>query len=189
MIIKPKQICYLSEMRNLLSLVLFLVLFANNTFGSPLIYSVSKDIAADGITEIAIVDTSKYQQIRVAVKIAPKNDQTKDKVEFTRLTGKRGELTTRINELKNTLKSNYPVILTKQRELGEVTAQLEEIGKRFDEAELFVQIAAIEKGEEFQILEIDESRLDGTFLIDTPPSKLKISVKGRGKFTVYIWGQ
>ena len=176
-------------MRKISILVLAFFLLANNAFGSPLVFTVSKDIVTDGISEIATIDTAKYSQIRIAIKAVPKGNPANDAAEFTKLTGKRIELEAEIQGLKLTFNEKHLEITRNRDELSKVNVELEKIGKRLDEADQMIGIAAVENGEEIQLLNLDERKLNDSFVIDSPPTKLRIYFKGQGKFTIYIWGQ
>jgi len=51
---------------------------------------------------------------------------------------------------------------------------------------------AVYSAEEGELIQLDSKRFDSkisySYLIDSPPSKIIIKIKGEGKYTVFIWG-
>jgi len=169
-------------MKKALSLFLFFMLSVNNALGSPLIFTIAKEISAGGIFEIAAIDTAKYRQIRIAVKSETKSNPA----ESARLIQRRTELAARLRDLKLSFKETHPEVLSKQKEIDSVEIGITRLNEIQDAA---IFIVAVENGEEIPLLSLDKTEMSKSFIIDSPPTKTKILVKGQGKYSIYIWGQ
>jgi hypothetical protein len=59
-------------------------LLVSNALASPLIFKTSKEITGEGLTEIALIDTSKYKQIRIYIESdADKREKLLDGQKFS----------------------------------------------------------------------------------------------------------
>lgn len=125
----------ISDMKILLSTVL-IVVFAFNSFSSPLIFTASKEVKEKDFVELATIDTAKYKQIRIAV-----------------------DATTNENINENVATD-----------------------KKFS-----VQIYAVENGKEIFLDGKVSNGVQFRAVLDTPPTKIKIKVRGETTYTAYVW--
>lgn len=93
-------------MKKYLSLALFFALLANNVSGSPLIFTVTKEIKTDDVFEIGAIDTTKYKQLRIAIK-----SEKVDSVEYSRLRSRRVELNAQLDSLRLNFKDDHSEVL------------------------------------------------------------------------------
>lgn len=110
-------------MLKLIALSLSTLLFVQTVFGSPLVFKSKVEVKTQDITELCIFDSSKYKQIRVAVKFE-----------------------------------------SAESSIGEIT------------------LYSVENGEEVFL-----ANNSYNFLIETPPTKIKVKTKGVGTYKIFIW--
>jgi hypothetical protein len=142
---------------------LFFGLLANNVSGSPLIFTVTKEIKTDDVFEISAIDTTKYKQLRIAIK-----SEKGDSVEYSRLRSRRVELNAQLDSLRLNFKDDHPEVLLKRKEIESLDDDITRLSK-FQNAEIY--IVAVENGEEIPLFSLDKTRMNDSFLVDTPPTK------------------
>lgn len=124
-------------MKKLLTVALLAAVFSAQSFASPLVFKIKKNIdSPDTAAELFTLDTTKFQRLRIYVDWSP----------------------------TDTLKS--PVYS--------------------------IQVAAVEGDDEvlIHVQTVDlRNPILANILIDVPPSKLKVSIRGQGTFRAFVWGQ
>ncbi len=160
----------------------------NNGFSSPLIFSITKEVKAESFVEIGVIDAVKFRQLRVSIKFAPSAEGDEIQRRYSELIVERVEADLKLSDLKMTLKENHPDIKAKQSELDKINAEISQIEKSRTSPPA-LEFMAVELGNEMPVEFLDSQNLNKSFIIDSPPTKLKLTAKGRGKYTVYIWGQ
>lgn len=118
-------------MKRLLSLITVLVLVffgVRISQASPLVFKAVKTIQANDFADLTTIETGKYKQIRIAVKVKP------------------------------------------------------------DSVSQRVNIYAVEDNQEIFLFSAMDKDLSFSTVIDVPPSKIKLSARGNGIYSIYVWG-
>lgn len=152
-------------MKILVGLFLLFV-FVHNSFAAPLLMRATKEITTEDFTEIILIDTAKYKQIRIGVKYAP----SKDLSDYQK---------SQIAKKKDLLDKG----IISRAEYDREVAGIE------NDRQYYVEIFAMENDDSFFINSISGGRRSGSVNIENPPAKISVQVQGKGKYTVSVWGE
>lgn len=168
-------------------LILIICCFVNNSLGSPLIFKVSKNITSKDLIEIGSFDATRFRQIRFGIKIK----STSTKLPISKI-----EAEIELNAARRELK-RYETLLESgnisRSEYDRVADRARLAQQKYDNADDLVNstvyILGIEGDEEIIIASLSERETNRSFIIDSPPSKIKVKASGNCIISVYVWGQ
>lgn len=175
-------------MKKLLILVLLFIFAANNSFGSPLVFKVIKEVDTKDLTELASFDATKYRQIRIGIKAISTNKKI-DESKYAQLIQKRAELTAKLQNLKLTLIDKHPSVIAAQNEIDKTNDEIEEINSLKSGKILNVSIFGVDGKDEILLFNFEEGNINRSIIVDSPPSKITVKVSGKGMYSLYVWGQ
>ena len=124
-----------------------------------------------------------FKQIRIGIKLTGGVSKTETGNKSIELNRSQTNLSFDLQKIKPTLQSGNPALALKQGELDKVEKEIKDLNDQG------VYLSMVENTDELPFNFVSNADLAMPFLIDTPPTKLKISAKGRGKYTVYVWEQ
>lgn len=165
-------------------LLFVLLATAISVDASPLIFKAQKTLADLTQAELGRFDAFKYRSIRIGVKTDYQgrgSAQSKENAEVE------------LNAAKRELERKKEVL-----EKGVISrAEFDLAVKRRDQAQvaynnsLFpaVVIVGIEGDEEIVLASTEDIQKNQSFVIDNPPPKIVVKVFGKGKYSLYVWGQ
>jgi hypothetical protein len=153
-----------------------------HSVASPLVFKTTKETLTNDLTEIAAFDSSKYKQVRVAVKFIGEpvlsESEAKSNLDFAQRTYDRN---LELLEKGSISKENFDSYSTALNEARENYRKSK--GKNSSQLNVF----AIENIEEILLLDFDSRKTSFAFILDTPPSKISIKAATKGTYKIYIW--
>lgn len=144
----------------------FILNAANFAHALPVVLKTSKTVSNDELTELFQLDTSKFRQIRIAIKYVSEGLSAYGQAE--------------LNRAETLLKQG----VISQNRYDETKERLLQAGSHSYTGYL----NAIEDSEKYLITEL-KMPMNGSIVIDAPPSKTAAFVIGKGKYSVVVWGQ
>ena len=176
-------------MRYLTKLLLFccFLLITRQLFASPLIFKATKVITTNDLVELGSFDATKYRQIRIAIKLLVRPHNTviiTKSVALIELNFAKRELRRQLDLFQQgvTSKASY--------DLSEETLQTAQ--RNYDNALENVYFPAtiigLDDGEEIPLGIFEKLNPANSIVIETPPSKIKIQVFGKGTYKLLVWG-
>lgn len=171
-------------MKRLLGLISIFV-FVVNSYSAPLIFKATKSIDSSEAVEFAVIDALKYRQIRILISKAGFKGKEPINAEAIRVeyAAAKRELE-RVKNLKESgVVSEFDVKVAQDR-----FNNAEPMFKTLPKFQTGAEIYSIEDGEDILFSEYGANILNSPVVIDSPPSKIKIMLKGSGTFKLYIWG-
>ena len=179
-------------MKEFLILILLVTFAANNSFGSPLIFKVTKEINAKDLIELGSFDATKYRQIRISIKVIYTSNELstiKDTPAYSQLIVKRAELKAKLDNLKLTLKEQHPEVIATQNNIDKINDEIAKLAAVEVDLTSTVSILGVDIKDEILLSSFTERNLNRSIVIDSPPSKISVKVLGKGTYTLYVWGQ
>lgn len=155
--------------------ILVCLLYTNN-YSASLIYKATKNVKSNDLTDLVSIETGKFNQVKILIKF--EGEKIRNPAEAPLLELARNELARKQRLLETGDISYSEVEIAKKR--------VQEYENNYVFAEADLKFSAIE-GEDL----ITFSQLKGNLfekLISLPPTKLKISTQGIGKYSIFIWG-
>ena len=169
-------------------LILFLLIFfvTNNILGSPLIFKAKKEVTSEGLVELGTFDATRYKQIRIGIqssvgKILPTSNSTAE----IELKAAERELERKVQLLERgeISRSEYDIAADRVKIARLNFKNVIEI------AFPVVSVFGVESNEEILLAVFGDKTTNRSIVIDTPPSKIRIKVSGKGTYSLYVWGQ
>lgn len=153
--------------------------FVLNSFGAPLVFKITKKIESKEFVELATVDASKFRQIRVLIKRVEGSDQYVSPELSNRLFQAKVDLDFKKRLLRDN-RSTQEEVNSLEKNVNDLQSELDKI-KNFQTA---VEIYTIEDGESILLL----TQTENHSVIDSPPSKIQVMIKGSGTYKLFIYG-
>jgi hypothetical protein len=165
------------------SFIIFISL-SNSVLSSPLIYKVNKIVITNEQTEIGNFDALKYKQVRIGIKFFGSNATTNlpKSIAENELKAAERELSLKTQQLEEGKVSRVDYDTTRNRRDIALLNYNKVVKNTFPP----VSIYAIEGSEDVLIAVFDESN-NHSIVIDSPPSKIKITASGQGKYSLFVW--
>ena len=178
-------------MKKILILIFLFIFAVNNSFGSPLVFKVTKEIDTKDFIELGSFDATKYRQIRIGIKVVSndENADIKNTPAYAQLIQRRAELKGKLENLKLSFNERHPEVIKTQNDIDKIEDAIAELNALKSVKTSGVSISAIEGKDEIILSGFEEINLNHSIIIDSPPSKIIVKVSGKGTYSLYVWGQ
>lgn len=154
-----------------------LLLFTVNFYGAPLIFKATKIIENQNEIELFNLDTSKLSQLKLVILFEGELSEDPSKKVFRDIAKQKLERAKKLYETGDVSKTEVDKA---QQEYDEL-----ENNKLFSSMDL--NVLAIENEDLIFLCSGSGSRFEK--IIELPPTKLSVSVKGKGKYRIFVWGK
>lgn len=169
-------------------LLILLLFFVNNVFSSPLIFKVTKEINTQDLIELGSFDATKYKQIRIGVNFTSiKSDSIENNSSYAQLVIKRVELIAKLESFRRIYNEQNPTVIATSNEIVKVNNDIENLAELLKALSQKIEIVGIEGKDEIPLYSLNGKNTSFSIVLDTPPSKVSIKVKGKGSYSLYVW--
>jgi hypothetical protein len=165
--------------------ILFFFFAISSVFSSPLLFKVNKELTANGVFELGVLDTARFRQVRIGIKVSKwEGSESKAIAEIELNAGKR-----EMRRNEELLSSGVVSKAMYDRSVERVKAAQIAYDKAQEIIYPAIGIYGLENGEEILLAEVNKGNVNTSILIDIPPSKISVKGSGKGTYSIYIWGQ
>jgi hypothetical protein len=172
--------------KKIVILIFLIVCGVNHALSSSLLFKLTKEVTTEDLFELSGFDATKYRQIRIGIKVELPAIKASDD-EYSAKVQRRAILTSKLEAMRKVYSDRMPDVIATKAEIEMID---NEISNYKDAAATsVVKILGIESNEEISLFDFSEKNLNRSIVIDSPPSKISVKVQGKGKYTLYIWGQ
>lgn len=150
-----------------------------SSFGSPLVFKTEKTINSKDFVELGSFDAGKYKSIRVLV--ANKSYKTSVPIEYLEAALKAAKL-----EAERSKSDRYS-----PAEKDRAAERLLKAQTEYDSANKIdagIILFSIDGADKFVLDEYFNKSINRSLIIERPPSKIRVYVKGTGNFKLFVWG-
>lgn len=169
------------------AIVLSLFVLANSGICSPLLFKVTKVIDSPDYIELGVFDATRFRQVRIGINMISTKRGASKAQEFAQfeLNAAKRELDRNKQLLNNGIiaRSEFDVA---QERYDAAVKNLESGGAVIESQ--FEVVGVVDSEEVSLFSPLSEKIASRSFVLDTPPGIIRLKAKGKGSFSIYIWG-
>jgi len=164
----------------------FLLVIPENGFTSPLLFKTTKEVTTTAIVELGSFDSTRFRQLRIVVQLTnkPKARQAISK----------DSTLTELNASKRELRRSEELLqqgVISRSDYDQSAERLKIAQANYDNALEIVfppiMILGLEGNEEIPLVSFDGESSTNSIVIDSPPSRIRVNVFGKGTYKLFVW--